>query len=42
LERKRDFGQVDDLPVWSLPCFYVRRGFRGQGLMSALIDGAVD
>ncbi|HEX8094786.1 GNAT family N-acetyltransferase [Jatrophihabitans sp.] len=42
LDSKRDLGQVDDLPVWSLPCFYVRRGFRGQGVMAALIDGAVD
>jgi GNAT superfamily N-acetyltransferase len=41
-DSKRALGQVDELPVWSLPCFYVRREFRGQGLMAALIDGAVD
>lgn len=33
---------VDDLPVWSMPCFYVRRGARGQGVMTALIEGAIE
>ncbi len=32
---------VDDLPVWSIPCFYVRRSRRGRGVMGALIDAAV-
>jgi len=32
----------DDLPVWSVPCFYVRRTHRGRGVMEALIEGAVD
>jgi GNAT superfamily N-acetyltransferase len=41
LNRKRDLAPVDDLPVWSLPCFYVRRGFRHQGVMTSLIDAAV-
>ena len=31
----------DDLPVWSLPCFYVRRTHRGRGVMDALIEAAV-
>jgi GNAT superfamily N-acetyltransferase len=31
---------VDDLPVWSVPCFYVRRSHRGKGVMAALIDAA--
>ena len=25
LDHSRFLGPVDDLPVWSLPCFYVRR-----------------
>jgi GNAT superfamily N-acetyltransferase len=33
---------VDDLPVWSITCFYVRKGTRRQGVMSAMIDAAVD
>ena len=36
----RYFPPVDDLPVWSLPCFYVRRTHRGQGVMGALIEAA--
>src|SRR5262249_35808165 len=35
------FEAVDDLPVWSIPCFYVRRSHRGRGVMGALIDAAV-
>jgi GNAT superfamily N-acetyltransferase len=42
LNRKRDLAPVDDLPVWSLSCFYVRSGSRGAGVMTALIDGAVE
>lgn len=41
LNRRRDLAPVDDLPVWSLPCFYVRRGLRHQGVMTSLIDAAV-
>ena len=32
---------VDELPVWSVPCFYVRRTRRGQGVMDALIEAAL-
>jgi len=32
---------VDDTPVWSISCFYVRRGYRRKGVMSALIRGAL-
>jgi GNAT superfamily N-acetyltransferase len=35
------FEPIDDLPVWSLPCFYVRSASRGRGVMMALIEGAV-
>lgn len=41
LARGRYFKPVDDLPVWSVPCFYVRRTHRGQGVMDTLIDAAV-
>ena len=30
LGHARFFRPVDDLPVWSIPCFYVRRTHRGQ------------
>lgn len=32
---------VDDTPVWSVSCFYVRKGWRGKGVSKALIDAAV-
>ena len=41
LHRARFFERVDDVPVWSVSCFYVRRGYRGKGVMSALIAAAV-
>ncbi len=34
--------RVDDVPVWSLSCFYVRKGYRKRGVMSALIAAALD
>ena len=37
LNRKPALEAVDDTPVWSISCFYVRRGYRGKGVMSALI-----
>ena len=41
LARSRYFRPVDELPVWSVPCFYVRRTRRGQGVTGALIEAAV-
>jgi GNAT superfamily N-acetyltransferase len=41
LDRKPTFERVDTLPVWSISCFYVRRGYRRQGVMSVLITGAL-
>jgi GNAT superfamily N-acetyltransferase len=41
LNRARFFERVDEVPVWSLSCFYVRRGYRRQGVMSALIAAAL-
>jgi GNAT superfamily N-acetyltransferase len=41
LNRKPPFARVDALQVWSISCFYVRRGYRRQGVMSALIAAAL-
>ena len=41
LERNRVLGRVDDAPVWSLSCFYVRRSHRARGVTHALIAAAV-
>jgi GNAT superfamily N-acetyltransferase len=42
LARTRHLAPSDDLPVWSIPCFFVRRGYRRRGVMAALIQAAVD
>ena len=41
LNRARHFERIDEVPVWSISCFYVRRGYRKQGVRSALITAAV-
>lgn len=41
LGRSRKLAPLDDQPVWSIPCFFVAKAHRRQGLMRALIDGAV-
>ena len=32
---------MDVVPVWSLSCFYVRKGYRKRGVTSALIAAAL-
>jgi GNAT superfamily N-acetyltransferase len=34
--------RVDDMPVWSISCFTIRKGYRRQGITSALIEAAKD
>ena len=41
LDREWRLRRVDDVPVWSLTCFYVRKGYRRQGVTSALIRAAL-
>jgi GNAT superfamily N-acetyltransferase len=41
LDRARGLAPVDDVPVWSLSCFYVRKGYRKRGVTSALIAAAL-
>ncbi|TKJ28610.1 GNAT family N-acetyltransferase [Blastococcus sp. CCUG 61487] len=40
--RNRKIPQVDDVDVWSLWCLRVRPGHRGQGIVHALVAGAVE
>jgi len=42
LGHARFLRPVDDLPAWSLACFYVRRAHRGLGVVDALIGAAVE
>ncbi|QCI69333.1 GNAT family N-acetyltransferase [Phreatobacter stygius] len=41
LDRSWRLKRVDDVPVWSLSCLYVRKGHRRQGITSALIAAAL-
>ena len=41
LDHIRRLKRVDDVPVWSLSCFYIRKGYRRRGITSALIAAAV-
>ena len=42
LASSRILKPVDDQPVWSVTCFFIARGFRHQGLSTALLKAAVD
>jgi GNAT superfamily N-acetyltransferase len=41
LDRSWRLKRVDDTPVWSLSCLYVRIGYRRLGVTSALIEAAL-
>ena len=41
LDASRTRRAVDDTPVWSIVCFFTRRGYRGKGVTRALVDAAV-
>lgn len=41
LERNRVARQPDALPAWALSCFYVRKGYRGQGVAATLVAEAI-
>ena len=41
LERARALKRVDATPVWTISCFYVRRGYRRHGVATALIGAAL-
>lgn len=40
LERSRVLAPIDETPVWSVPCFFIRRDFRNRGLSSLLLKAA--
>lgn len=42
LERAFRTRRVDDVPVWSISCFYIRKGHRRKGIMTALISAAIE
>ncbi|MBZ9594418.1 MULTISPECIES: GNAT family N-acetyltransferase [Streptomyces] len=42
LTSSKTITPVDDVPVWSVTCFVVRKEFRGKGVASGLLEGAVE
>jgi GNAT superfamily N-acetyltransferase len=42
LDRSRILKRVDDQPVWSVVCFFVRRSHRGRGLTVRLLEAAIE
>ena len=41
LDRTWRLKRADDVPVWSISCFYVRKGYRRKGITAALIAAAI-
>jgi len=41
LDKLKRLRRVDEVPVWSISCFYVRIGYRRRGVTTALINAAV-
>jgi GNAT superfamily N-acetyltransferase len=41
LNRAWRLAPVDEAPVWSLSCFYIRKGYRRRGVTSALVAAAL-
>jgi len=42
LDKTWRLKRVDDLPVWSISCLYVRKGYRRKGITEELIKAAVE
>ena len=42
MDEKRNLRRVDDAPVWSISCFYVRNKHRRRGVTKALIAAATE
>lgn len=41
IENSRILKRIDDIPVWSLPCFFIRKGYRRKGLSVQLLWAAI-
>ncbi|HEX7435007.1 MAG TPA: GNAT family N-acetyltransferase [Anaerolineaceae bacterium] len=42
LNNSRILKPLDEVPVWSVPCFFVAKNYRNQGLTVALLKAAID
>jgi GNAT superfamily N-acetyltransferase len=41
IENSRVHKRIDDEPVWSIPCFFVAKGFRNQGVSLAMLKALI-
>jgi GNAT superfamily N-acetyltransferase len=41
LENSRVHKRIDDKPVWSIPCFFIDKAFRRQGVSVELLNGVI-
>lgn len=42
LERSRILKPVDDQPVWSVSCLFIKKGYRRRGVSTLLLQAAVE
>jgi GNAT superfamily N-acetyltransferase len=42
LDRVAQLPCLDGIPVWSISCFYIRKGYRRRGVTSALLKHAIN
>ena len=42
IEKSRSLKRIDDKPVWSVSCFFVKKEFRNKGISRLLLKGAID
>lgn len=42
IENSRVFKRIDDKPVWSISCFFIKKEYRHKGLSGQLIKGVVE
>jgi GNAT superfamily N-acetyltransferase len=42
IDRAWRLKRIDEMPVWSLSCFYVRKGYRRCGVTKALLEAALE
>ena len=42
LEKSRVHKRIDNEPVWSIPCFFIRKDFRRNGLSVEILKGVIE
>ena len=42
IENSRSLRRIDEKPVWSITCFFIRKEFRRQGYSAKLIKGVIE